>query len=307
MTIKVLLDSVYPTSVINLKPLTPQEDSPLFVWIPGNPGLLEYYEEMLLLLHKKYPTWEILGISHAGMSHGNGEIEDVRYSPVYTLEQQIDHKVEVINKFSSENRELIIMGHSVGAYMAQKSIMCPQLLGKVIKIGLITPTVVDIHKSQKGVMMTRLFNVIQNVPIYLGCLSSFAFNLLFPSILTNFILTIAMGCKQPDHHAAKATKVFLQNGPFVKQCLGLASHEMDLIRSDWAFQRKLIEHCNSKEIKTFFLFSDSDHWVSETTRQDLIKFYSEYSHPDKLDVHVSEIIPHSFVVHYSDFTVEKYI
>lgn len=70
MSIQEYTKSKLPCSILNIKPTvtTDNEDAPLLVWIPGNPGLLHYYQEMIHHLHLKHPDWEILGISHAGMS-----------------------------------------------------------------------------------------------------------------------------------------------------------------------------------------------------------------------------------------------
>ncbi|CCH60242.1 hypothetical protein TBLA_0C04450 [Henningerozyma blattae CBS 6284] len=308
MTIQIYPDSRYPTSIVHFPPAKDYkitEDTPLFIWIPGNPGLLEYYTKMLRSLHDKYPTWEILGVSHAGMSNGN-QIKNVLSTKVYTLDEQVSHKVEVINNFSSPKRNIIIMGHSVGAYMAQRVIMDSNLIGNVIKLGLVTPTVVDIHRSVKGIKMTRAFNLFRELPIFLGLLSTLAFSKLFPAIFTRWLLTIIMGCKNNDNHAADASTVFLTNGSFVKQCLGLASHEMKHIRDDWNFQKRLIDYCNKENVSTWFLFSSTDHWVSDDTRNELINFYRTNCKSDILDVSVSNIIPHSFVINFSDFTVNSY-
>lgn len=130
MTVKEYTKSKLPCSILNIKPTVTKsgEDAPLLVWIPGNPGLLYYYQEMLHHLHLKHPDWEILGISHAGMTlnaHSN--------TPIFSLQDQVDHQVEVINNFSCKNRKIIIMGHSVGAYIVQKVCLSNKLVGSVQK------------------------------------------------------------------------------------------------------------------------------------------------------------------------------
>lgn len=297
--------SVYPTSILHLIPSNNElssSESPLFVWIPGNPGLLEYYEEMLLHLHKQNPNWEILGISHAGMRF-LGPMDE--RTPIYSLKQQIDHKLEVINQFSSANRSLIIMGHSVGAFMAQKVALSNNLVGKVVKLGLVTPTIIDIHTSEKGILLTRAFYWFKNLPELVAWGSDLFFNKILPLIFVKLILAILMGCSK-DSSPVLASEILVKNSEFVRQALGLASYEMQEIRSDWVFQKEVIDHCKRRDIMIWFLFSQSDHWVSNETRENLIMLYKDNNVRNNIKIQVSDKIPHSFVIKHSKYVVDEY-
>lgn len=305
MPLKPYAESVYPTSILHIIPSNNElskSESPLFVWIPGNPGLLEYYEEMLLLLHKKNPNWEILGISHAGMRSVSPVDEKI---PIYSLKQQIDHKLKIINEFSSANRSLIIMGHSVGAFMAQKVALSNNLVGNVVKLGLVTPTIVDIHASEKGVLLTKAFYWFKNLPELVAWGSDLIFNKLLPMIFVKVILAILMGCSK-DSSPVLASEILVKNSEFVRQALGLASYEMQEIRSDWVFQREVIDHCKRRGIMIWLLFSQSDHWVSNETRDDLIMLYKDTYDGNNINIQVSNKIPHSFVIKHSKYVVDEY-
>ncbi|EDO15930.1 hypothetical protein Kpol_480p17 [Vanderwaltozyma polyspora DSM 70294] len=309
--VKVFEDSIYPTSIVHLDPLTKElspEDSPLFVWIPGNPGLLEYYVDFLALVHKKNPTWEVLGISHAGMSYDGNEKKKKTSSndkfKVFDLEEQVQHKVDIINKFSSKNRPLIIMGHSVGAYLTQRVIMTNKLNGKLIKVGYLTPTVVDIHLSDKGIKMTKVFNWTSNLPHHVGWISQFIFHKLLPLFFVKFFISKMIKCSE-DSNAVLASGTLLRNANLIEQALGLATYEMEAIHDDWGFHKKLIDYCNETGVKTWFLFAEDDHWVAHSTRKEVIDFYQYHNKPENIRIDI-DTIPHAFVIKKSKYIVDQY-
>lgn len=266
---------------------------------------MEYYEDFLMLIHRQHPDWEVLGISLAGFNTIE-PVEEPRKNGnvVFSLEQQIHHKLEVIREFSSPNRPLIIMGHSVGAYMVQRIAMSRELVGKVVRTGLLTPTILDIHTSERGLLLSKALYWLSSLPTWAGLGSSLIFDRILPSLVTKTLLSIAMGCDFSSS-AVLASEKLVKNGKFIKQALGLAAFEMQEIRSDWEFQRDFIDHCNKNNISTWLLFSDSDHWVAESTREDLIKFYDQHYDEEKVTIHVCDI-PHSFVLKHSKYLVDNY-
>src|SRR5579859_933931 len=86
----------------------------------GNPGVISYYDEFLTALHDESPSTTILGISLAGH-------EDYELSRPLSLQEQIENKVRIVDtivssppftSFTDEKPRLVVMGHSVGAYIA---------------------------------------------------------------------------------------------------------------------------------------------------------------------------------------------
>ncbi|KAL3231790.1 Lipid droplet-associated triacylglycerol lipase [Nakaseomyces bracarensis] len=296
-----------PTCIIHILPTDDVEESPLFVWIPGNPGLLEYYQEFLRKIHQKNPSWELLAISHAGAVIESSQLKRLDHkAPIYDLNEQINHKIEIINKYSTPDRKLIIMGHSVGAYMVQKIVASSNLVGSVVKMGLLTPTVIDIHKSSHGVLFTKAFEWAANLYEYLPFLSDIAFNKLIPSYWTKLLVSFMMGCAWDDHHIILGTFLLLTQRETLRQVLGLASVEMRQIRNDWSFQKTLIDQCKQNGTDIWILFSGNDHWVSNNTMAELITFYKERCPENKLQVDVHNNIKHSFVVSNVDTIVNSY-
>ncbi|GMC24108.1 unnamed protein product [Saccharomyces cerevisiae] len=303
MTVKEYTKSKLPCSILNIKPTVTKsgEDAPLLVWIPGNPGLLYYYQEMLQHLHLKHPDWEILGISHARMTlnaHSN--------TPIFSLQDQVDHQVEVINNFSCKNRKIIIMGHSVGAYIVQKVCLSNKLVGSVQKVGLVTPTVMDIHTSEMGIKMTAALRYIPPLAHVVSLFSYIFFYWILSEGFSRFIIDKFMGCGSTGYQAVLSTRIFLTHRQFVRQSLGLAAQEMEEITTNWEFQDRFINYCEENGISIWFLFSSNDHWVSGKTRSHLSDYYKDKVKQERLKIDVTDKIPHSFVVKHAEYAINAF-
>jgi len=86
------------------------------VVIPGNPGIIDFYEPFIELLYEKLgQLYDIIGVAHAGHS----ELFDPK---VHSLDDQIQHKIDVLHYLLSKNAQshFILIGHSVGAYISLK-------------------------------------------------------------------------------------------------------------------------------------------------------------------------------------------
>lgn len=295
MSIRSCKVNSYTGTVLHRRPLVPSAAKTLFVWIPGNPGILEYYEQFLTLVQDRNPTWAVLAVSHAGLA------PEALPGKVFDLQEQIDHKIQVINRFTSAETDLVIMGHSVGAYMVQQVVLrgC-DLRGNIKSIGLITPTLIDIHRSSHGTRMTRLFAYLPEAHVWLDRLSSCVFNRWVPRVVTEQaikLLVVGRECKNLG--AIEATYQLLTRQGYIQQVLGLASHEMDEIRSNWQAQAEFVSRCNSAGTKIIMRFCDNDHWIDSQTRKALIGFYNDYAQANLLDIKILQDVPHSFVLNHA--------
>lgn len=116
----------------------------LVVFIPGNPGILEYYTEYLHLLHQHLADAQIVACS-------------LDYRDMRTLDQQIGFKIHTVRRLvrargRSRDGKAIVIGHSVGSYIACRVHEAEPLLVDTV-VGLF-PTVSHIAKSRAGMLMT---------------------------------------------------------------------------------------------------------------------------------------------------------
>lgn len=125
----------------------------------GNPGVISYYDEFLTALHHDSTSTTVLGISHVGH-------EDFYVSEPLSLQEQVDHKLRIVDSilssfssFTKDKPRFILMGHSVGAYMALQ--VLKQRPQNIDNLFLLFPTISDIYK---GSMSAKLVAILTSIP-----------------------------------------------------------------------------------------------------------------------------------------------
>lgn len=253
---------------------------PLLVFIPGNPGFIDYYIRYLTAIHEHFQYYEILGISHAGFSSLSGPCNSV-----YSLQEQIDHKVAILKEYTG--REVLIMGHSVGSYVLQRTVDALPSINWTFH-ALLMPTVVEIHKSSKGV---RLHGITSNYVSfahhmgYLGNITSYIPNKMLDAVLAKVL-------PGADPHAVRCTKMLITHPQFIRQALGMASEEMQVIQDLWRYQQHWFD-----KMPIWCVFTQGDHWIHDDTRDALVELLDGKR---GADVMMTDEFTHSFCISKSD-------
>jgi pimeloyl-ACP methyl ester carboxylesterase len=170
-----------PASLIHLRtPPEPGKKSAsrtyIIYFVTGNPGLVEYYRTFLTHLYgllsqntasDRDVEFQVYGRSLSGFEMNTKEIKTMKWrkQPPYGLQDQIRHAedeltdlVEEVKEQSAKDVRVILVGHSVGAYISLEIIRRLRAHGlagddfetRVIgAIGLF-PTIVDIARSESG-------------------------------------------------------------------------------------------------------------------------------------------------------------
>jgi len=92
------------------------------LFIPGNPGLVEYYNDFQSTIYDDNPeAFEIMAVGHVGQS---AQFPDTT-STWSTLVRQAQHKIDVVDKIrkiypKSGGTKLVIINHSMGAYITSQ-------------------------------------------------------------------------------------------------------------------------------------------------------------------------------------------
>lgn len=273
-----------PTTIYRSLPRARVANGPLLVFIPGNPGVISYYVPYFKHLASEFPDLEILGVSHAGHSTTVSQ----RFNRVFGLQDQIDHKVGIIEDFLGDNagaRDVLIMGHSVGTWMMERIVSRLNDRVNFKFIGFITPTIIDINKSEKG----RLFApIVKVLPLFNVVVAKFSVLLgLLPNKIINFVLSQVLA--NPPTHAFESTKAFISNSEYIRQSLGLATEEMHVIQDDWEYFEDFINQTSS--IPRWFFFSNVDHWVNNDTQREIT---DKLEGAKNVKVDTSDVLLHSF-------------
>ncbi|MCJ1266275.1 hypothetical protein MMC22_006158 [Lobaria immixta] len=222
----------------------------LIFMITGNPGLIKYYEEFLSHLHdrlsdsstSRLARFYICGSSLKGFDDSESEMGG-KPAALVGLEDQIDYTERLLfqqikHREATAPKEkppkVILMGHSVGAYILLELIRRhPEAVGKYRSdfdlIGgiLLFPTITHLAKSPKGMMYSRILGI-PHFPDIAGSFVNFLFALV-PTIIIYSIIKLVM--RFPEH-AAKTSADFIKSAGGVRQALYLAKDEMDTITDD---------------------------------------------------------------------------
>ncbi|KAJ5664969.1 uncharacterized protein N7477_007417 [Penicillium maclennaniae] len=288
-------------------------------FISGNPGLIGYYHPFLSLLaqnlgetsNQSKPAYQIYGCSLGGFEvDENLSSNDLNSqnksrrgdSKLYDLEDQVcfvHQRLDIVmNGFASNaprNRKVILIGHSVGAYIAMEVIRRHRESNSSFDIVggvMLFPTVMDIAASPSGQKLTGLLSIIPRLALVVGF---FARLLTFtlPMVALRSVVRVVMN--DPPEHALDTTCTFLRSRGGVRQALHMAADEMRTITSDkWADDVWGVAHAREPITKMFFYFGVNDHWVAEKTRDDIIAARGEKEGSGPRMFVCEEGLPHAF-------------
>lgn len=280
----------------------------LIFHIPGNPGLITYYDPFLSTLHALLSSgsaipsvrFHIYGHSLAGF----GTTE--QHQELAGLEAQIEYvddllydQVDEVGRRARQTPKVILMGHSVGAYILLEMIQRhrKRIENDVAKdfdlIGgiLLFPTITHIARSPSGMVASALLAVPRSAHIASAIVKTLTC-LIPASVLYYLIRALAWF----PEHAARTTTAFIKSPIGVKESVlvlrpsavplsptdsccprFLGKDEMDMITNDkwgeevWGAATDPLT--NSKDTihsNLVFFWGSNDRWVAQKTRNELI-------------------------------------
>lgn len=282
----------------------PRSQSLLIFFITGNPALIEYYTPFLKYLHsllsssiqsyeihihaQSLPGFEIAADSdpyrNLNFKRPNGLLDQIQAS-FSALEAAIlccSESPPNANTGEVEEPTIVLIGHSVGAYIAlellhgQRFDTSPSAQGRPIPIKpniaaviCLFPTIVHIAKSRSG----QIFTPLSRIP-YLPEIAANGAKILTTLLPENWLFGLMKSVTGMPPRAAAVTTAFLKSAMGVRAAITMARDEMKMITADkwdeeiWDAAKK--EEKGERRHKLFFYFGDDDHWVADRTRDDLI-------------------------------------
>ncbi len=350
--------------------------SHIIFFIPGNPGLISYYHTFLSLLSDPKTSRSTSGCVIAGFSLGGFEVSERGWNdddyagrslshpasgpvgPLYSLQEQIkltaarirgliktlqeqwrrrNEQTSVNGGTGSRGLKVILMGHSVGAYIAlevlrlhrqqqsawrSSSTFCD--LGveeaedfEVRAAILLTPTIVDIALSSSGRVAAPVLEYVPGFPLLVSLGAKFVTRFL-PETWLRWIVKKVMGRDTPDD-AVLSTVSFLRSRNGVRQSLGMAADEMKEIGHDgwgeeiWGFAdaSKVDFEDRGRRLampaELVFFFAKSDHWVADQTREAIIRSRGgggETGKPSMVIAEHNELV-HGWCIRHNAFVAQK--
>ncbi|KAI8624712.1 hypothetical protein F5Y19DRAFT_467569 [Xylariaceae sp. FL1651] len=297
----------------------------LIFFVPGNPGLIDYYSPFLTALRNLIDTsaslnavsFHIYGQNLAGFTDNDHEPFTSRRKP-YDLEFQIQHTFKTVSSLRIESGptqgqpydHVLLIGHSVGSYIALE--ICHRVLRdpsqaahiKLTSGILLFPTIEHIADSPSGWKL----NMLSQTPLLGDNAYRIAqgFLRLWPSNTLYWFVSKALGFPQ---HAADVTTQWLKSRDGVWQALHLGMDEMRIIGEDkwdeelWEIARDAKSH-EAVVPKFYFFFGKQDHWVAEHYRDAFIRKRSKQTERTRLIVD-EDNFPHAFCIGHSESIAKK--
>ncbi|KAJ8899125.1 hypothetical protein K2173_010571 [Erythroxylum novogranatense] len=235
--------SSYTTELLEIR----ADDPKLHVLlIPGNPGVIAFYKDFLESLY------EMLGgiASITAISHISHTKKDWESGKLFSLQEQIDHKVNFIkDQLSNSEVPVVLVGHSIGAYMAIETLRrCQEKVNYCIALYpflMLNPESLwqsIIEKISASMILSML---ISYTVALLGLLPR--------SVLRQVILTL--NTRPLSDTAIEAACSQLVKYHILRNVLFLAMTEFKELSEtpDWSFMRE-------NQDKITFLFGHDDHW-----------------------------------------------
>lgn len=298
----------------------------LIYFIPGNPGLVDFYKPFLGELKDMLESsdacekrqYHIYGENLAGFSDDDHEPFSSDRPP-RDLEYQIRHKIKSLSELrvgsgpsplraqdggaeiGQPYHDVILMGHSVGAYIAlevyhrlmNKPDLAPDV--DVTAAILLFPTIEHIAQSANG----QRLDLLRRTPV-LGKAAPYiatAFLKIWPHSALEWFIRTVLG--YPHEPAAVATN-WLKSRDGLWQTLHLGMDEMKVI-GEAKWDEELWEIANEAEAhhqpppKFFFYFGKKDHWVNSQHRDDFIEKRRAQVERTRLMIDDGDL-PHAFCI-----------
>ena len=205
-----------------------------------------------------------------------------------TLKEQIEHKIAFIDEFVPRDKQLVLIGHSVGAYMALKMLENRRIERRVCRCILLFPTIENIRNTPNGHFWDPVSYYLRHPFALTAWLLSFT-----PFWLRKMLVDWRTSWKGRDTHP-HLVDAFMHcvSYTLMNNALYLAASEMEHINE---MDDSLVETIQRNTKKLTFYYGADDRWAP-------VDFYKEMKErfPEG-DIRLcGHGFPHDFVVDSSE-------
>lgn len=252
--------------------------------IPGNPGIPDFYRKfckhLFANLEEDIP---IITLSHCGHDD-NPLIPELEGSEEYfDLQGQIEHKKEFIRKYLSEDCKVILIGHSVGAYIILKMMEDNEINEKVEKSFLLFPVFEKMDETRNGKLLGWIRLFYPFVLFFMWLIS------LLPSVILKIVLIMLATIFGIPKDYLLSFKKITEFTAFMR-VMHMAYNELDTLKF---YDKTKIAQFNDK-VK--FYYGMNDNWIPKCGYFDFKSQYPEY----EIEV-CRDNIQHAFVLKSSKY------
>ncbi|KAH7910696.1 hypothetical protein BJ138DRAFT_1087080 [Hygrophoropsis aurantiaca] len=261
----------------------------VLVFIPGNPGLIEFYPPFLSAIHDKDESGRLAILSHSHLNHAP-TLALPKYVPstgvssaLCGLAFQVQNALRIYDAVRStfdSDIKIILAGHSVGSWIALQVLKARP--NPVSGIFLLFPTITDIAKTPNGRKLSWAFS--SPIPRIASGLSRVLWALPFQLLRRLFP---AYPLEQ-----VRVLQSLLRSPTAIYAALTMAHDEMEHIQQLDQSMLDLYRH------QICLYFAETDDWVGEQKEVILNAFKAD---PGAVRVvHGHRNIPHAFCINHGE-------
>ncbi|XP_050227035.1 uncharacterized protein LOC126676791 [Mercurialis annua] len=237
--------SSYTTELLEIEADDPQLH---VLFIPGNPGVIGLYKDFLEFLFVL--LGEVASITAIG--HIAHTQKDWEHGRLFSLQEQIDHKVDFIrNELQNVEVPIVLVGHSIGSYISLE--MLRRCKEKVVYCVALYPFLTLNPKSSWQPIIGTISGSLK-VSSLVSCIVALL-GMLVPKWALRLIALKVIG-KSCSATVVEAACSHLLQYHVMQNVLFMTMTEFKKLLEppDWTFMRE-------NKDKVTFLFGDDDHWA----------------------------------------------
>ncbi|CAD6215884.1 GSCOCG00000700001-RA-CDS [Cotesia congregata] len=241
----------------------------LVIVIPGNPGIPSFYSGFIKSLKSRLPSeTPVWTVGHAGHVQPPKNLcfmsEDDSDKPVYTLQDQLEHKVAFIKQYVPKDAKLHLVGHSIGSWCILQLLKDPEIAKQVVRCYLLFPTIERMAETPNGKFLTNFVLRAATLIVFLAWIFSF-----FPVVLQSILIRIFGGFfAGVTNKSIKPVRQLLEP-PVLDRVFKLAQDEMVKVRE------RDDELISNYEDKLWVYYGATDGWTPQNYCTEL-----KAKHPD---------------------------
>uniref|UniRef100_A0A7E4UU59 Lipid droplet-associated hydrolase n=1 Tax=Panagrellus redivivus TaxID=6233 RepID=A0A7E4UU59_PANRE len=206
-----------------------------FVMIPGNPGndrFYEYFGEQLMEVmlgsgyHHRVEFVSVCHLNHVELPPEKRADSNGQYGARYVLQDQIQHKIEFCRAFINIHSKTVLIGHSIGAYIALK--VFPQLQKdgyNVLKCVGLFPTLENMATTANGRRMYTALQFFDNHDLLTRAICSWLW--LLPTSVKRILVRPFLRGLVPECCVDAATEIVNTN--VIRNIIHMSRDELDRI------------------------------------------------------------------------------
>lgn len=288
----------------------------VLVFIPGNPGLVSYYDSFLTTLQSSLPneikeTTEIYAVGHLGHSlkgEKEGMVKGFKPSQQASLEEQVESKIEFVDELKGkygDDVKIMVMGHSIGSWVClqvrpllfapsfaarlNRSLSLPQMLKQrpnlISSAHLLFPTISSMTLTPNGRKLSPLFSSWTLRPLFYST-SFFSY---LPTSLISTLVSLLTGQSGPG---STTTTQLVSSPQTVVAALTMAAKEMEGVKE---LDRELVKEVGGK-CWWYWAEEGKDGWVREESIEEIEEVLGDGEEMRRKRERCKEGMPHAFVL-----------